>query len=72
MNKKFINGLLLATLLAGTAGSFTSCKDYDDDIDNLQNQKKVPTAGKEIDSFEGCVTVDKMTDVQKAPEHDAV
>lgn len=38
MNKKFINGLLLATLLAGTAGSFTSCKDYDDDIDNLQNQ----------------------------------
>ena len=41
-------------------------------FDNLQNQKKVPTAGKEIDSFEGCVTVDKMTDVQKAPEHDAV
>ena len=38
-------------------------------FDNLQNQKK---AGKEIDSFEGCVTVDKMTDVQKAPEHDAV
>ena len=41
-------------------------------FDNLQNQKQVPTAGKEIESFEGCVTVDKMTDVQKAPEHDAV
>lgn len=38
MNKKFINGLLLATLMVGSAGSFTSCKDYDDDIDNLQNQ----------------------------------
>ncbi|MDE5651377.1 MAG: DUF4988 domain-containing protein, partial [Duncaniella sp.] len=38
MNKKFINGLLLATLVVGSAGSFTSCKDYDDDIDNLQSQ----------------------------------
>ena len=38
MNKKFINGLLLATLMVGSAGSFTSCKDYDDDINNLQGQ----------------------------------
>ncbi len=38
MNKKLINGVLLATLLAGSAGTFTSCKDYDDDICNLQNQ----------------------------------
>lgn len=38
MNKKFINGMLVATLLAGAAGSFTSCSDYDDDIDNLQGQ----------------------------------
>lgn len=38
MNKKFINGMLVASLMAGAAGSFTSCKDYDDDIDNLQNQ----------------------------------
>lgn len=38
MNKKFINGLLLASLLLGGAGSLTSCKDYDDDIDNLQTQ----------------------------------
>ena len=29
-------------------------------------------SSKKIESFEGCVTVDKMTDVQKAPEHDAV
>lgn len=38
MNKKFINGLLLATLMVGSAGSFTSCKDYDDDINDLQGQ----------------------------------
>lgn len=38
MNKKFINGLLLATLMVGTAGCFTSCKDYDDDINDLQGQ----------------------------------
>lgn len=38
MNKKLINGVLLATLLAGSAGSFTSCTDYDDDIKNLQGQ----------------------------------
>lgn len=38
MNKKFINGLLLTSLLVGSAGTFTSCKDYDDDIDNLQQQ----------------------------------
>lgn len=38
MNKKFINGLLLASLILGTGGSFTSCTDYDDDISNLQQQ----------------------------------
>lgn len=38
MNKKFINGFLLASLIVGSAGTFTSCKDYDDDIDNLQQQ----------------------------------
>lgn len=38
MNKKFINGLLLASLILGGASSLTSCKDYDDDIDNLQEQ----------------------------------
>ena len=41
-------------------------------FDNLQNQKKCRPPAREIDSFRGCVTVDKMTDAQKAPEHDAV
>ena len=36
MNKKFYGTLLLGTLLLGS--TIVSCKDYDDDIDNLQSQ----------------------------------
>ena len=36
MNKKLFGTLLLGSLLLG--GTFVSCKDYDDDIDNLQSQ----------------------------------
>ena len=36
MNKKFYGTLLLGTLLLGS--TIVSCKDYDDDIDNLQDQ----------------------------------
>ena len=36
MNKKLFGTLLLGSLLMG--GTFVSCKDYDDDIDNLQEQ----------------------------------
>lgn len=38
MNKKFINGLLLVSLMLGNGMAFTSCEDYDDDISNLQSQ----------------------------------
>lgn len=41
-------------------------------FDNLQDTKKVPAAGKAITGIQGCVAVDKMTDLPKAPEHDAV
>ena len=36
MNKKLFGTLLLGSLLLG--GTFVSCKDYDDDIENLQSQ----------------------------------
>lgn len=36
MNKKLFGTLLLGSLLMG--GTFVSCKDYDDDIENLQGQ----------------------------------
>ena len=39
MNKKFLSVILFSALMAGTAGTFTSCKDYDDDIKDLQGQE---------------------------------
>lgn len=38
MNKRFLNIAMAALLLGGSATGFVSCKDYDDDIDNLQGQ----------------------------------
>ena len=38
MNKKFLNAVLFGALIASSAGTFTSCKDYDDDIKSLQEQ----------------------------------
>ena len=38
MNKKFINGFLLASLVVGSAGTLSSCKDYDDDINQLRTE----------------------------------
>ena len=36
MNKKYLSAILFGTLLADSTGTFTSCKDYDDDIKALQ------------------------------------
>ena len=38
MRKKYLSALLFGALLFASAGTFTSCKDYDDDISNLQEQ----------------------------------
>ena len=38
MNKKYLSAILFGTLLAASTGTFTSCKDYDDDIKALQEQ----------------------------------
>ena len=38
MNKKYLSVVLFGALLATSAGTFTSCKDYDDDIKSLQEQ----------------------------------
>ncbi len=38
MNKKFLNAVLFGVLLASSTGTFTSCKDYDDDINNLSGR----------------------------------
>lgn len=38
MYKKFLNAILFGALILGSAGTITSCKDYDDEIDEI-NQK---------------------------------
>ena len=38
MRKKYLSALLFGVLLVASTGTFTSCKDYDDDINNLQEQ----------------------------------
>ena len=38
MNKKFLSVILFSALMVGTAGTFTSCKDYDDDIDQINKE----------------------------------
>lgn len=38
MNKKILSAILFGALMIGSVGTFTSCKDYDDDIENLQKQ----------------------------------
>ena len=38
MRKKYLSALLFGALLFASTGTFTSCKDYDDDINNLQTQ----------------------------------
>ena len=44
MRKKYLSALLFGALLFASAGTFTSCKDYDDDINNLQEQIDVIVA----------------------------
>ncbi len=38
MNKKFTSAILLGALLTASASSFVSCKDYDDDIDDINKE----------------------------------
>lgn len=52
MNKKFLSALLLGALTVTSTGTLVSCKDYDDDITNLQEQiDKNAKAIKEINDL---------------------
>ena len=37
MNKKFLSAILFGALMVFSTGTFVSCKDYDDDIDRIDN-----------------------------------
>ena len=52
MNKKLLSALLLGALTVTSTGTLVSCKDYDDDITNLQDQiDKNAKAIKEINDL---------------------
>ena len=38
MNKKIFSAALFGALMALSAGTFTSCKDYDEDIDRIDTE----------------------------------
>ena len=38
MNKKFLSAVLFGALMVSSTGTFVSCKDYDDDIDNINKE----------------------------------
>ena len=38
MKRKYLSALLMGALTVASVSTFTSCKDYDDDINNLQSQ----------------------------------
>ncbi|WP_455608624.1 hypothetical protein [Bacteroides rodentium] len=50
MNKKFLSVILFSALMVGSAGMFTSCKDYDDDIKDLQGQLDKKASLEELNS----------------------
>ena len=47
MKRKYFSALFMGALAIASVSTFTSCKDYDDDIDNLQSQ--IDKAGLQSD-----------------------
>lgn len=50
MNKKFLSAILFGAVAVASTGSFVSCKDYDDDIDNLQTQINGLASAKDVEA----------------------
>ena len=69
MNKKFLSAILFGALMVTSTGTFVSCKDYDDDIDEINGKiDKIETTLSELESKIGdkgvtSVTFDEKTSV---------
>ena len=74
MNKKFLSAILFGALMVTSTGTFVSCKDYDDDIKDLQEQINKKASIEELQSKLDALTTDlsaaKTTaeDAKKAAE----
>jgi len=56
MKRKIFSKLLMGALLVASVSSFVSCKDYDDDINNLQDQINAKAAASQIESLQSQLT----------------
>ena len=56
MNKKFLSAVLFGALMVSSTGTFVSCKDYDDDIDNIN---------KELSTLKGDLSALQDTNVDR-------
>ena len=55
MNKKFLSAILFGALMVSSTGTFVSCKDYDDDIDELTSRVDgIESQIKELGSKNQC------------------
>ena len=65
MKRKYFSALLMGALTIASVSTFTSCKDYDDDIDNLQNQiKDLASADQlqqKVTELQGLITTNSNT-----------
>jgi transketolase len=52
MKRKIFSKLLMGALLIASVSSFVSCKDYDDDIDNLQKQIDAAALKTSLDALQ--------------------
>ena len=68
MRKKYLSALLFGALLFASAGTFTPCKDYDDDINNLQEQ--INTIASSLEDLK--TKVESMGGVQNVTFADGV
>lgn len=59
MKRKFVNAILFGALIAASTSVVQSCKDYDDDIDNLQTE--ITTSAEDLTSL----IDEKVANVQK-------
>ncbi len=66
MNKKYLSALLFGAVLIASTGTFTSCKDYDDDIQALQStvnsqQSALDALTKQVSTLENAAEAAQTT-----------
>ena len=67
MKRKIFSKLLMVALVIAAVGSFVSCKDYDDDINNLQKQIDNAALKSSVEALEKTLN-DKIAAAQSAAQ----